>query len=140
MVSRPTLPPDYRPSEDEEFMNPLQLEYFRQKLLNWRAELLAESSETLQHLKEESLSEPDITDRATLETDRFTELRTRDRERKLISKIDEALQRIEDGSYGYCEETDEPIGIRRLDARPIATLSLEAQERHERLERTHRDD
>jgi RNA polymerase-binding transcription factor len=139
-VSRPTLPPDYRPSEDEEFMNPLQLEYFRLKLLRWRAELLAESSETLQHLKEESLSEPDIADRATLETDRYTELRTRDRERKLISKIDEALQRIESGTYGYCEETDEPIGVRRLDARPIATLSLEAQERHERLERTHRED
>jgi DnaK suppressor protein len=140
VVSRPTLPPDYRPSEDEEFMNPLQLEYFRQKLLRWRAELLAESTETLQHLKEESLSEPDIADRATLETDRFTELRTRDRERKLISKIDEALQRIEDSSYGYCEETGEPIGVRRLEARPIATLSLEAQERHERLERTHRED
>jgi DnaK suppressor protein len=140
VVSRPILPPNYRPSEDDEFMNPLQLEYFRQKLLRWRAELLAESSETLQHLKEESLSEPDIADRATLETDRFTELRTRDRERKLISKIDEALQRIEDGTYGYCEETDEPIGVRRLDARPIATLSLEAQERHERLERTHRED
>jgi DnaK suppressor protein len=140
VVSRPILPSNYRPSEDDEFMNPLQLEYFRQKLLRWRAELLAESSETLQHLKEESLSEPDIADRATLETDRFTELRTRDRERKLISKIDEALQRIEDGTYGYCEETDEPIGVRRLDARPIATLSLEAQERHERLERTHRED
>jgi len=140
VVSRPILPPTYRPSENEEFMNPLQLEYFRQKLLRWRSELLAESSETLQHLKEESLSEPDIADRATLETDRFTELRTRDRERKLIAKIDEALQRIEDGSYGYCEETDEPIGVRRLDARPIATLSLEAQERHERLERTHRED
>ena len=140
MVSRPILPPNYRPSEDEEFMNPLQLEYFRQKLLRWRSELLAESSETLQHLKEESLAEPDVADRATLETDRFTELRTRDRERKLIAKIDEALQRIEDGSYGYCEETNEPIGVRRLDARPIATLSLEAQERHERLERTHRED
>ena len=140
MVSRPILPPNYRPSDDEEFMNPVQLEFFRQKLLRWRAELLAESSETLQHLKEESLSEPDVADRATLETDRFTELRTRDRERKLISKIDEALQRIEDGTYGYCEETDEPIGLRRLEARPIATLSLEAQERHERLERTHRED
>src|SRR5215469_15086786 len=139
-VSRVVLPPNYRPSEDEEFMNPLQLEFFRQKLLHWRAELLAESTETLQHLKEESLSEPDIADRATLETDRFTELRTRDRERKLISKIDEALQRIEDGTYGYCEETDEPIGVRRLEARPTATLSLEAQERHERLERTHRED
>jgi DnaK suppressor protein len=135
-----TLPPDYRPSEDEEFMNPLQLEYFRQKLLRWRDELLSESTGTLQHLKEESLAEPDIADRATLETDRYTELRTRDRERKLIQKIDEALQRIEDGTYGYCEETDEPIGVRRLDARPIATLSLEAQERHERMERTHRED
>jgi DnaK suppressor protein len=137
---RPTLPPDYRPSEDEEFMNVQQLEYFRLKLLRWRAELLAESTETLSHLKEESLSEPDVTDRATLETDRFTELRTRDRERKLISKIDQALQRIEIGTYGFCEETDEPIGVRRLDARPIATLSLEAQERHERQERTHRED
>jgi len=137
---RPTLSPDYRPSDDEEFMNPAQQEYFRQKLLRWRAELLAESSETLFHLKEESLSEPDITDRATLETDRFTELRTRDRERKLIAKIDAALQRIELGTYGYCEETDEPIGVRRLEARPIATLSLEAQERHEKMERTHRED
>jgi DnaK suppressor protein len=137
---RPTLPPDYRPSENEEFMNPLQLEYFRQKLLRWRAELLAESTETLQHLKEESLAEPDLTDRASLETERAIELRTRDRERKLISKIDAALLRIEDGSYGFCEETDEPIGLRRLEARPIATLSLEAQERHERMERTHRDD
>jgi DnaK suppressor protein len=137
---RPTLPPDYRPSDEEEFMNPLQLEYFRQKLLRWRAELLAESTETLQHLKEESLSEPDLTDRASLETERSIELRTRDRERKLISKIDAALLRIEDGSYGFCEETDEPISIRRLEARPIATLSLEAQERHESMERTHRDD
>jgi DnaK suppressor protein len=137
---RPTLPPDYRPTDHEEFMNPLQLEYFRQKLLRWRAELLAESTETLQHLKEESLAEPDLTDRASLETERALELRTRDRERKLISKIDAALLRIEDGSYGYCEETDEPISLRRLEARPIATLSLEAQERHERMERTHRDD
>lgn len=137
---RPTLPPDYRPSDDEEFMNPLQLEYFRQKLLRWRTELLAESTGTLHHLKEESLAEPDLADRATLETDRSLELRTRDRERKLISKIDAALLRIEDGSYGFCEETDEPIGIKRLEARPIATLSLEAQERHERMERTHRDD
>ena len=137
---RPMLPAEYHPSEDEEFMNPVQREYFRQKLLRWRAELLAESNATLQQLKEESLAEADIADRATLETDRYTELRTRDRERKLISKIDAALMRIEDGSYGYCEETAEPIGIRRLDARPIATLSLEAQERHERMERTHRDD
>jgi DnaK suppressor protein len=137
---RPTLPPDYRPSEDEEFMNAMQLEYFRQKLLRWRAELLAESTETLQHLKDESLLKPDLTDRASLETDRAIELRTRDRERKLIAKIDAALSRIEDGSYGFCEDTDEPIGLRRLEARPIATLSLEAQERHERMERTHRDD
>ncbi|HEV2263026.1 MAG TPA: RNA polymerase-binding protein DksA [Stellaceae bacterium] len=137
---RPMLPPGYRPSDGEEFMNPIQREYFRQKLLRWRAELLVESNATLQQLKEESLAEADIADRATLETDRYTELRTRDRERKLISKIDAALMRIEDGSYGYCEETAEPIGIRRLEARPIATLSLEAQERHERMERTHRDD
>jgi DnaK suppressor protein len=134
------LPPDYRPSDGEEFMSPRQLEYFRQKLLRWRAELLEESSETLIHLKEESLSEPDITDRASLETERALELRTRDRERKLISKIDAALERIQDGSYGYCEETDEPISLKRLEARPIATLSLEAQERHERMERTHRED
>jgi DnaK suppressor protein len=121
-------------------MNPVQLEYFRQKLLRWRAELLQESNETLQHLQEESLSEPDIADRASLETARALELRTRDRERKLIAKIDDALKRIEDGTYGYCEETAEPISLRRLEARPIATLSIEAQERHERMERTHRDD
>ena len=137
---RPLLPPDYRPTEDEPFMSPLQVEYFRQKLLAWRSELLQESSETLHHLQEESLAEPDIADRASLETDRSLELRTRDRERKLITKIDEALRRIEDGTYGYCEETNEPISLRRLEARPIATLSLEAQERHERMERTHRDD
>lgn len=137
---RPMLPPDYRPSEEEPYLNPMQLEYFRQKLLRWRAELLAESNDTLQHLKEESLLKPDLTDRASLETDTAIELRTRDRERKLIAKIDAALQRIEDGSYGYCEDTDEPIGIKRLEARPIATLCLEAQERHERMERTHRDD
>lgn len=136
----PLLPPDYRPSEDEEFMNEMQLEYFRLKLLRWRAELLHESTETVAHMQQESLHQPDLTDRASLETDRALELRTRDRERKLISKIDSALRRIEDGSYGFCEETSEPIGIRRLEARPIATLSLEAQERHERLERTHRDD
>ena len=137
---RLTLPADYRPSEDEEFMGPQQVEYFRQKLLRWRAELLADSAETLRTLQEESLLKPDLTDRASLETERAIELRTRDRERKLISKIDAALTRIEDGSYGFCEETDEPISIRRLEARPIATLSLEAQERHERMERTHRDD
>jgi DnaK suppressor protein len=134
------LPPAYRPSDDEDFMNPLQVEYFRQKLLSWRAELLLDSSDTLRHLKEESLVKPDLTDRASLETDRAIELRTRDRERKLISKIDAALSRIDIGTYGYCEETDEPIGIRRLEARPIATLSIEAQERHERMERTHRDE
>jgi DnaK suppressor protein len=134
----PVLPPDYRPTEREEFMNPLQREYFRQKLLAWRAELLQESSGTLLHLQEDSAAEPDIADRASLESDRSLELRTRDRERKLIAKIDEALRRIDDGTYGYCEETSEPIGLRRLEARPIATLSLEAQERHERMERTHR--
>ena len=137
---RPLLPPDYRPTEDEEFMNPMQREYFRMKLLAWRSELLQESSETLLHLQQESLSEPDIADRASLETDRSLELRTRDRERKLIAKIDDALHRLEDGSYGFCEETNEPISLRRLEARPIATLSIEAQERHERMERTHRDD
>jgi DnaK suppressor protein len=134
------LPDNYRPSEDEEFMSPLQLEYFRQKLLRWRAELLADSAETLRSLQEESLLKPDLTDRASLETERAIELRTRDRERKLISKIDAALARLDSGTYGYCEETEEPIGIRRLEARPIATLSIEAQERHERMERTHRDD
>ncbi|WP_374652634.1 RNA polymerase-binding protein DksA [Dongia sp.] len=137
---KPLLSPDYRPSDKEAFMNPVQLEYFRQKLLAWKGELLRESGETLSHLQEESLSEPDLADRASLETDRSLELRTRDRERKLIQKIDEALGRIEDGSYGYCEETGEPISLKRLEARPIATLSLEAQERHERMERTHRDD
>jgi DnaK suppressor protein len=137
---RSRLPTAYRPSEDEEFMNPRQVEYFRQKLLRWRAELLADSTDTLRHLKEESLLKPDLTDRASLETERAIELRTRDRERKLISKIDAALERIQDGSYGYCEETDEPISLKRLEARPIATLSLEAQERHERMERTHRED
>jgi DnaK suppressor protein len=137
---RPELPPDYRPNDDEEFMNPLQIEYFRQKLLRWRAELLADSTGTLRHLQEESLLKPDLTDRASLETERAIELRTRDRERKLISKIDAALHRIDSGTYGFCEETDQPIGIRRLEARPIATLTIEAQERHERMERTYRDE
>ena len=135
-----TLSPDYKPSEDEEFMNPQQLEYFRQMLLNWRAELVHEASETLSDLNEGNLQQPDMADRASLETDHQLVLRTRARERKLISKIDSALNRIEDGSYGYCQETDEPISLKRLMARPIADLSLEAQERHERLERTHRDD
>lgn len=121
-------------------MNEMQREYFRQKLLRWREELLRESSQTLVHLQEESQAEPDLADRASLETDRSLELRTRDRERKLIAKIDEALRRIEEGTYGYCEETAEPISLRRLEARPIATLSIEAQERHERLERTQRDE
>ena len=137
---RPMLPPDYRPSENEPFMNLMQQEYFRRKLLIWRVELLQDSSETLQHLQNDSLAEPDLADRASLETERSLELRTRDRERKLIAKIDDALRRIEEGSYGYCEETSEPIGLRRLEARPIATLTIEAQERHERMERTHRDD
>ena len=134
-----TLSPDYKPSEDEEFMNPQQLEYFRQMLLNWRAELVHEAGETLSDLNEGNLQQPDMADRASLETDHQLVLRTRDRERKLISKIDSALNRIEDGSYGYCQETDEPISLKRLMARPIADLSLEAQERHDRLERTHRD-
>ena len=139
-MSSPLLPKNYTPSEDEEFMNPVMREYFRQKLLRWRAELLAESSETLSSLQEGGIQEPDIADRASAETVRALELRTRDRERKLISKIDAALERLQDGSYGYCEETGEPISVRRLDARPIAPLSLEAQERHERMERTQRDD
>ena len=137
---RPKLPADYRPSENEEFMGPLQVEYFRQKLLQWRAALLADSADTLRNLQGESLLKPDLTDRASLETERAIELRTRDRERKLISKIDAALSRLDSGTFGYCEETEEPIGIRRLEARPIATLSIEAQERHERMERTHRED
>ena len=132
--------PDYRPTEDEEFMNERQLEYFKQKLLNWKEDILRESRETLVHLQSETENHPDLADRATSETDRALELRTRDRQRKLISKIDEAIRRIEDKSYGYCEDTGEPIGVARLEARPIATLSLEAQERHERRERVHRDD
>jgi len=132
--------PEYRPSEDEEFMNERQLEYFKQKLLKWKEDILRESRETLSHLQSETENHADVADRASSETDRALELRTRDRQRKLISKIDDALRRVEDGSYGYCEETGEPIGVARLDARPIATLSLEAQERHERRERVHRDD
>ena len=131
---------DYKPSDDEPFMNQRQLEYFKQKLLDWKDEILRESRETVTHLQKETENHPDLADRASSETDRSLELRTRDRQRKLISKIDEALRRVDDGSYGYCEETGEPIGLARLDARPIATLSLEAQERHERRERVHRDD
>ena len=135
-----TLPPDYRPSEAEDFMNPIQLEYFRQKLQRWRADLLRDADGTLASLSEGGIHEADITDRASVETDRALELRTRDRARKLVNKIDQARQRIENGTYGFCEDTDEPIGLRRLEARPIATMSIEAQERHERMERVHRDD
>nr|WP_177176780.1 RNA polymerase-binding protein DksA [Faunimonas pinastri] len=130
----------YRPSEDEIFMSERQREYFRKKLLAWRDDLLAESKETLEALQAESHNHPDYADRASSETDRSIELRARDRQRKLISKIDAALKRIEDGSYGYCEDTGEPISLKRLDARPIATLSIEAQERHERRERVYRDE
>ena len=130
----------YRPHEGEPFMSERQLKYFRNKLLHWKDDILRESRETLSHLQRETENHPDITDRASSETDRALELRTRDRQRKLISKIDEALRRIDDGSYGFCEETGEPIGLARLEARPIATFSLEAQERHERRERVHRDD
>ena len=131
---------EYRPSEDEPFMNDRQLEYFKNKLLAWKEEILRESRETVSHLQKETENHADLADRASSETDRALELRTRDRQRKLISKIDQALRRVEDGSYGYCEETGEPIGLARLAARPTATLSLEAQERHERRERVHRDD
>ena len=134
------LPADYRPSPDEEFMNPLQLEYFRQRLWDWKKQILAEAEGTLAVLQNEPLREPDLNDRASSETDWSIELRTRDRQRKLISKIDAALRRIDEGTYGYCDETGEPISLRRLEARPTATLSLEAQERHERKERTVRDD
>ena len=139
--SRTILPPNYKPTEKEKFMNPVMLEYFRQKLLAWKADLLREAEDTVHEtLQSTELQKPDLVDRASEETDHALELRTRDRERKLISKIDEALLRIDDGSYGYCEETGEPISVPRLEARPIATLSLEAQERHERKERTRRDD
>jgi DnaK suppressor protein len=134
------LSENYKPSDDEQFMNDRQREYFRRKLLAWKQEILDESRSTIESLQQDTVSLPDLADRATSETDRGVELRTRDRQRKLISKIDEALRRIEDGSYGYCEDTGEPISLGRLDARPIATLSLEAQERHERKERIHRDD
>jgi DnaK suppressor protein len=134
------LPDDYRPAEDEQFMNERQLEYFRRKLIAWKNDILSESRETLEGLQDSSRNIPDIADRASEETDRALELRTRDRQRKLVAKIDAALRRIENGEYGYCEETGEPISLKRLDARPIATLSLEAQERHERREKVHRDD
>ena len=134
------LPKAYKPTEDESFMNARQREYFRRKLLEWRDELVRESTQTLQHLQQDSLQEADLADRASVESERSLELRTRDRERKLLSKIDDALERIQGGSYGYCEETGEPISLSRLDARPIATMTIEAQERHEKRERTYRDD
>ena len=140
MESAVILPPDYRPSADEEYMNEMQLEYFRQKLLNWKKSLIGQSKDTLDDLRQGGLNQPDQIDRASLESDKELDLRTRDRARKLISKIDEALKRIEDGVYGYCEDTGEPIGIERLEVRPVATLSIEAQERHERMEKTYDDE
>ncbi len=134
------LPDDYRPAEDEPFMNERQLEYFRRKLQVWKEELLEQSAETLEGLQDSARNVPDIADRASEETDRALELRTRDRQRKLVSKIDAALRRIDNGEYGYCEMTGEPISLKRLDARPIATMTLEAQEKHERRERVHRND
>ena len=134
------LPEDYRPAESEPFMNDLQLEYFRRKLIVWKQELLGQSAETIDNLQDSARSVPDLADRASEETDRALELRTRDRQRKLVSKIDSALRRIENGEFGYCEVSGEPISLKRLDARPIATMTLEAQERHERREKIHRDD
>ncbi len=134
------LPEDYRPAEDEPFMNDRQLEYFRRKLLVWKQELLDQSAETIDNLQESARSVPDLADRASEETDRALELRTRDRQRKLVSKIDSAMRRIENGEFGYCEVSGEPISLKRLDARPIATMTLEAQEKHERREKVHRED
>ena len=134
------LPPDYVPSADEEYMNELQIEYFRRKLVEWKKYLLNQSQDTLEDLRQGGLNQPDDIDRASMETDKALDLRTKDRARKLISKINEALKRIEDGTYGYCEETGEPIGLDRLEARPVATLSIEAQERHERMEKTYDDE
>ncbi|KPA22885.1 RNA polymerase-binding transcription factor DksA [Shimia sp. SK013] len=140
MKAETFLPDDYRPAEDEPFMNERQIEYFRRKLYEWRGELLAESRDTIEGLQDSTRNIPDVADRASEETDRALELRTRDRQRKLVLKIDSALRRIDEGEYGYCEVTGEPISLKRLDARPIATMSLEAQERHERREKVHRDD
>ena len=140
MTTSIVLPPDYKPSADEEYMNEMQLEYFRQKLEAWKKSLVSQSEDTLEDLRQGGLNQPDDIDRAALETDKSLDLRTKDRARKLISKINEALDRIADGTYGYCEETGEPIGIERLEARPIATLSIEAQERHERMEKTYDDE
>jgi DnaK suppressor protein len=134
------LPDDYRPAEDEPFMNDCQLEYFRRKLIEWKNDLLADSRDTIEGLQGNTRNIPDVADRASEETDRALELRTRDRQRKLVAKIDAALRRIDEGEYGYCDVTGEPISLKRLDARPIATMSLEAQERHERREKVHRDD
>ncbi len=131
---------DYRPAEDEPFMNDRQLEYFRRKLLAWKSDLMEDTRDTIEGLQDGTRNIPDVTDRASEETDRALELRTRDRQRKLVSKIDAALRRIDEGEYGYCEVTGEPISLKRLDARPIATMTLEAQERHERREKVHRDD
>ena len=138
--SKEFLHEGYMPSEEEPFMNENQVKYFKNKLLDWKKSILSESKDTIKGMKEETRNIPDVADRASEETDRALELRTRDRQRKLISKIDAALRRIDDGSYGYCEESGEPISLKRLDARPIATFSVEAQERHERRERDHRDD
>ena len=140
MKAEVIVPDNYRPADDEPFMNDTQLAYFRRKLLDWKSEWMSDSKETIETLQDNTRAIPDISDRASEETDRALELRTRDRQRKLVSKIDAALRRIEEGEYGYCEETGDPISLRRLDARPIATMSLEAQERHERREKVHRDD
>lgn len=140
MNAKVFLPDDYRPAEDEPFMNDKQLEYFRRKLIAWKAELLELSADTIDALQDSARNVPDITDRASEETDRALELRTRDRQRKLVSKIDAALRRIDDGEFGYCDVTGDPISLKRLDARPIATMTLEAQERHERREKVHRDE
>ncbi len=140
MKAETFLPDDYRPAEDEPFMNERQVEYFRRKLLNWKEDLLADTRDTIEGLQDSTRNIPDVADRASEETDRALELRTRDRQRKLVLKIDSALRRIDEGEYGYCEVTGEPISLKRLDARPIATMSLEAQERHERREKVHRDD
>ena len=140
MKAEQFLPEDYRPAEDEPFMNERQMEYFRRKLLAWKAELLADTRDTVAGMKDTTRNIPDIADRASEETDRALELRTRDRQRKLVSKIDAALRRIDKDEFGFCEVTGEPISLKRLDARPIATMTLEAQEKHERRERVHRDD
>ena len=140
MKSEVLVPNDYFPLDDEPFMNEIQVEYFRQKLISWKNELVSDSKDTIESLQDSTRAIPDISDRASEETDRALELRTRDRQRKLVAKIDSALRRIEEGEFGYCEETGDPISLRRLDARPIATMSLEAQERHERREKVHRED